>query len=195
MKNFILLFDLGGVLVDLGDPVSAIGLGIDSDEFWATWLSSPLVRAYETGRLSSQEFVTQFGAHLGFHDTAEFDRRIRNWRLPMFDGSEQLLNSLAGKVEVALLSNTNEIHWQFVQSQTDVFATFAKLFLSFETGNAKPEVAAFQDVIDHFDCDPVDIIFLDDNANNVAAAKAAGLRSRQTKGPKEVKKAVDDFLA
>jgi HAD superfamily hydrolase (TIGR01509 family) len=195
MQNTILLFDLGGVLVDLGDPVTEIGLDIDSDDFWATWLSSPLVQAYETGRLSSQEFVTQFGAHLGFSDIAEFDRRIRNWRLPLFDGSEQFLTSLAGQVEIALLSNTNEIHWQYVQSQTDVFAMFSKLFLSFETGKTKPELAAFQDVIEHFDCDPADIIFLDDNANNIAAAQDAGLRSRQTKGLQEVKKAVNDFLA
>jgi HAD superfamily hydrolase (TIGR01509 family) len=194
MKNSILLFDLGGVLVDLGDPVSAIGLDIDSDDFWATWLSSPLVRAYETGRLSSKEFVSQFGSHLGFLDSAEFDERIRRWQLPMFDGSEQFLKSLSGKVEVALLSNTNEIHWQFVQSQTDVFAMFAKLFLSFETGNAKPEAAAFQDVIDHFDCDPADIIFLDDNASNVAAAQSVGLRARRTQGLAEVMTAVGDFI-
>ena len=194
MNKNILLFDLGGVLVDLGDPVAAIGLDMSSDEFWATWLSSPLVRSYETGQLTSEEFVTQFGAHLGFHNAAEFDQLIRSWRLPMFDESEEFLKSLTQDVEVALLSNTNEIHWQFVLSQTAVFESFSKLFLSFETGNAKPDTAAFQDVVDHFGCNPGDIVFLDDNAHNVAAAQSVGLRSKQTKGHAEVRQAVDEFF-
>jgi hypothetical protein len=36
----ILLFDLGGVLADLGDPVTTIGLDLEPDEFWAIWLGS-----------------------------------------------------------------------------------------------------------------------------------------------------------
>ena len=112
----------------------------------------------------------------------------------MFDGSEQFLHSLFGSVDVALLSNINEIHWQFVRSQTGVFANFSKLFLSYETGNRKPDAAAFHDVIDHFSCDPEDIVFLDDTARNVAAAQDVGLRSKQVKGLAEVKQAVNEFL-
>ena len=194
MNNSVLLFDLGGVLVDLGDPVAALGLDISDEEFWAIWLSSPLVQGFETGQLTSEQFVAQFGAQLGFHDAAEFDQRIRGWRLPMFDESERFLDSLTAKFEVALLSNTNEIHWAFVLSQTNVFNSFSKLFLSFETGNAKPGAAAFQDVISHFKCDPHDIVFLDDNAHNVAAAQSAGLRAKQTKGHAEVRQAVDEFF-
>ncbi|MGI9271561.1 MAG: HAD family hydrolase [Woeseiaceae bacterium] len=194
MNKKILLFDLGGVLVDLGDPVAAIGLDMSNEEFWAIWLASPLVRAYETGRLTSAEFVTQFGAELGFTDAAEFDRLIRSWQLPMFDESEKFLVALFSELEVALLSNINEIHWQCVKSQTEIFSNFSKLFLSYETGNRKPDVAAYQDVIDHFDCDPGDIIFLDDTAHNVAAAQSLGMRSKQTTGHAEVRQAVDEFF-
>jgi len=194
MQKSILLFDLGGVLVDLGDPAGAIGLDISNEEFWTIWLSSPLVRRYETGRLSTAEFVAQFGAQMDIHDAAEFDQRIRSWLLPMFDGSEQFLHSLFGSVEVALLSNINEIHWQCVQAQTDVFTNFSKLFLSYETGNRKPDVGAYHDVVEHFSCDPANIVFLDDTAHNVAAARDVGMRSRQVRGLAEVKQAVDELL-
>ena len=195
MTNSILLFDLGGVLVDLGDPVTEIGLSMSADEFWTTWLASPLVRGFETGKLSRSEFLCQFGAQLGFDDAAVFEERLRRWRLPLFDGSEQLLNSLFGRVEIALLSNTNEIHWQFVLSQTNVFEKFSQLFLSFETGNAKPAPAAFTDVIEHFACEPGDIVFLDDSANNIAAAQSAGLRAQLVRGHAEVKRAVEAAVA
>lgn len=182
MKQTIILFDLGGVLVDLADPVTSIGLSMTRDEFWLIWLSSPLVQQFEKGQLSTPSFVAQFGAQLGFQDAAEFDRALRQWQLPMFDGAEHALRSLTESSTVALLSNTNEIHWQQVESQTDVFTQFSKVFLSYETGNAKPSPAAFLDVVQYFDCDPADIFFFDDNAGNVAAARAEGLRSVQVQG-------------
>ena len=81
------------------------------------------------------------------------------------------MRALTQSHTVALLSNTNEIHWNHVDAQSDVFTSFAKLFLSYETGNAKPTAAAFHDVVTHFDCDPGQIVFFDDNAGNVAAAQ------------------------
>jgi putative hydrolase of the HAD superfamily len=182
MRQQILLFDLGGVLVDLADPVSSIGLDMTSEEFWTLWLGSPLVRGFETGRLTAREFVAQFGAQLGFSDAAEFDRALRRWHLPMFGGAEASLRQLTTSHTVALLSNTNEIHWQHVVSQTDVFDAFDQLFLSYVTGHAKPDPASFQDVLAHFDCAPSDVIFFDDNAGNVAAARNEGLAAVQVSG-------------
>jgi HAD superfamily hydrolase (TIGR01509 family) len=194
MRQQIILLDLGGVLVDLADPVTSIGLSMSAEEFWAIWLSSPLVQKFETGRLSAFEFVTQFGAELGFDDTEEFDRALRSWHLPMFDGAEKALRTLTESNTIALLSNTNEIHWQHVASQTDVFAEFAKVFLSYETGNAKPHPSAFHEVVAHFDCAPQDIVFFDDNVGNVAAARAEGLRAVRVQGWSEVERAIDKIL-
>lgn len=194
MQQQIILFDLGGVLVDLADPVTSIGLSMSGDEFWSVWLSSPLVQQFETGQLTASEFVAKFGVELGFHDADEFDRALRSWHLPLFDGVEVALQDLADSNTIALLSNTNEIHWQHVESQTDVFAGFAKLFLSYETGNAKPHPSAFHDVVEHFDCEPQDIIFFDDNASNVAAAIAEGLRAVQVQGWSNVEQEVAKIL-
>lgn len=194
MSQPIILFDLGGVLVDLGDPVAAIGLDMSDAEFWAMWLSSPLVYELETGQLSTENFISRFSGELGFEDAECFDLAIRSWQLPMFEGAEQYLRSLTGSMQVALLSNINDLHWQHVQSQTDVFATFSKLFLSYETGFAKPHAAAFHDVVRHFACEPAEIFFLDDNPNNVAAAEAAGLKARRVRGLEEAKQAVSEIL-
>lgn len=182
MQRPILLFDLGGVLVDLADPAKSIGLQMTTEEFWAVWLNSPLVREFETGRLSRRQFAEGLGAQLGFASGAAFDAALRRWHLPMFDGVENSLRELTSTHAVALLSNTNEIHWQHVAGQSDVFDGFERLFLSYETGNAKPDPAAFHDVIEHFGCDPVDILFFDDSPGNVAAARQAGLQAVRVRG-------------
>jgi putative hydrolase of the HAD superfamily len=195
MRETILLLDLGGVLVDLGDPAGAMQLGMDNEAFWTIWLSSPLVHQLETGQLDAEGFVARFGAGVGIPDAADFGRRLRRWKLPLFDGVEPYLRSLAKTTDIALLSNTNEIHWQHVLSQSDVFDSFSHLFLSFETGNAKPQAAAFLDVVQHFDRAPADIFCLDDIANNVAAAKASGLRAKEVSGIAELRQAVGEFCA
>src|SRR5580704_9548250 len=55
----IVLFDLGGVLVDFGGVGAMRELaGIDSDdELWRRWLSSPSVRAFERGQCSAADFA------------------------------------------------------------------------------------------------------------------------------------------
>ena len=194
MQRPILLFDLGGVLVDLADPVTSIGLDMTSEEFWAMWLSSPLVHQFETGLLTTEDFVARLGAQLGFADATEFDRALRRWHLPMFDGAEEALRELTDDYTVALLSNTNEVHWDHVVSRSDVFAQFDQLFLSYVTGNLKPDPVAFQEVVAHFDCAPADVFFFDDNAGNVAAARREGLQATQVSGWTAVAEAVAKVL-
>ena len=194
MQATVLLFDLGGVLVDLGDPAGAMQLNISNEHFWRLWLASPHVHQFETGQLDTRGFVAAFAATLGIADAAEFEQRLRAWQLPMFAGVEQYLRSLAEDNALALLSNTNELHWQHVVSQTDVFNEFARLFLSYETGHAKPSPEAFLDVVTHFGCAPEHIVFLDDNPANVAAAQASGLRAQQVQGFTELRQAVDKLI-
>jgi hypothetical protein len=43
----VILFDLGGALLNLRDPISTFELDIDGSEFLQTWIMSPSVRALE----------------------------------------------------------------------------------------------------------------------------------------------------
>lgn len=56
-KYKVILFDLGGVLLKLHDPISTFGLQIDEPEFLRTWIMSPAVRALESGQISGKEFA------------------------------------------------------------------------------------------------------------------------------------------
>lgn len=176
-----LLLDLGGVLADLGDPVSAMDLAMTPDAFWATWLSSPQVRAFETGRLTRAEFCAQMAPELGVSAATDFEQRFDDWQLRLFPGVEDLVLSMAGRCNIALLSNTNEIHWGQVSSST-IFSRFDRIFLSFETGHYKPAPASYQQVIDYYDCDPRDIVFIDDSPKNVAAAHGLRIDARLARG-------------
>jgi hypothetical protein len=57
-RTRIVLFDLGGVLADLGEPTKTIGLDLSDEQFWQIWLNSPHVNAFERGELAFRESPT-----------------------------------------------------------------------------------------------------------------------------------------
>ena len=185
MAKPVLLLDLGGVLADLGDPVTAMGLDMTTPEFWNTWVDAPAVRGFETGQLQEGQFFTEVAEQLGMsRELAE--ERFHAWQLRLFPGLESFVEQAARRFELALLSNTNPIHWQQVTASTPVFSTFAKLFLSYETGRFKPDPDAFEQVIDEFGAAPADIVFYDDTSRNVVAARKLGIDAHCVSGLDEV---------
>ncbi len=175
MATRVMLFDLGGVLADLGDPVAAMELDMESDAFWRTWTRSPSVRAFETGRMSERDFFEAIARELGYRGRVPFERAFARWVLRPFPGIEAFVRQRERGRQLALLSNTNPIHWRQVTAATTVFDGFRQTFLSFETGLFKPDPDAFLQVIEHFGCRPADIRFLDDVQANVDAARALGI--------------------
>ena len=108
-----------------------------------------------------------------------------NWNYS--PGAEELIQSISTEYRVALLSNTNAVHWDQVTGVTDMFSTFDHLFLSFETGHYKPDAESYEQVVTHFDCEPADIRFFDDSPRNVSAARELGFNAHQVRGIGEVR--------
>ena len=185
MRKRIVLFDLGGVLADLGDPVRAMQLDMSNDEFWAIWPNSPAVREFECGRIQIDEFCERLAPEFDESSGRRMRERLERWHLELYDGVEALVADTMAGSRVALLSNTNPLHWSQVTAGTRLFDQFDALFLSFETGHFKPDAAAFEQVVLHYDCSSSDILFIDDVERNVSAATAAGLRAHVARGPAE----------
>lgn len=186
----ILLFDLGGVLADLGDPSTSMKLKASPEQFWNIWLNSEYVRAFESGLCSISEFAPMIAGELGELNLEDFEPRLRDWRLKLLPDTENFLRSVAKNYQLALLSNTNELHWSQIQSSRQVFSMFAKLFLSFETRKYKPQKSAFEQVLRHFGGDPEDVTFLDDSTDNIWVAKDVGFHAVQVAGIKAVEQAI-----
>jgi putative hydrolase of the HAD superfamily len=193
-KNRVLLFDLGGVLADLGTPAADVGLDMTNDEFWGVWLNSSSVHAFETGKLDRDVFCRRIARELGWPDAESFESRLRQWQLPLYPGVEDLVRSIPDSVRIALLSNTNELHWAQVVSSTDLFARFDHLFLSYESGHYKPMHAAFEQVTAHYGCVPGDVLFLDDSSLNIAAAIEVGFDAHRVRGVDESRAVIDREL-
>ena len=99
------------------------------------------------------------------------------------------IKALKQRANVYLLSNTNDLHWQYCLdhwfnangNRCEDF--FDKVFLSQEMHLEKPHAEIFEQVIKTIDAgrgsETSDTIFFDDNLDNVNAAKSCGIQAVQ----------------
>lgn len=183
----VILFDLGGVLLRLRDPISTFELQIDEAEFLRTWIMSPSVRSLESGRISAEEFARRVVVEMDLPmNWQEFLRRFDRWPDGFHPKAVDLLDRIPSRYACAILSNTNAVHWQQVNVPGKFGNRFDRYFLSYESGLLKPDQDSFLQVSASYACRPEEIILFDDNPLNVAAAGDVGMESVCVQDPDEL---------
>jgi glucose-1-phosphatase len=186
----LLVFDLGGVLVENvgAERLSAwMSTPATPEELWRIWLTSPTVRAFESGTLPAAQFAAGVIAELFLPVRPdEFLTEFAACVTQLYPGALDLLRHLSQSYRLASLSNTNDIHWHRCLYEMELATVFHYHFPSHKTGRLKPDRAAFEYVIQYTGCRPERTLFVDDNQLNVDSAAAVGMVARRTVGMREV---------
>jgi glucose-1-phosphatase len=191
----VVLFDLGGVLIELGGVTSLQEMaGLASDEaVWQKWLTSPWVRRFESGGCTPVEFSTGVVTEWDLSVSPErFLEIFRDWPIGPMAGSSELLAEVQREVPIGCLSNTNTLHWEYQFARWPILGLFDFQFLSFDLGLVKPDPAVFHAVSDRLPVSPDRVLFLDDNTLNADAARLFGFRSQRVRGVDEARGALVD---
>lgn len=183
------VFDLGGVLVKLeGLPnfMSLLAPNLAPEAFHQLWLHSAAVRAHEGGKMDVVAFLDAFQKEVGTKLPQDsLLKAFYGFITEPYDAAIPLLKKLRGRIPVAMLSNTSAAHWTDINTRYPEIAKEMQLFLSYEMGLLKPDLACFQFVVDSLGYQAENIIFFDDNPTNVAAAKKIGLSAYRVNGAAE----------
>jgi putative hydrolase of the HAD superfamily len=175
-----ILFDLGGVLVELLEERALMRLCPhleDRNQVHDAWVGSPAVRAFETGRIGFEEFCRAVMTDLGVEASLDEFREAHAMFLgDPFPGAETLVREVKERHAVACLSNTNVEHIRGLRERSGILDLFDHLFLSYETGLVKPDNNAFDHVARTVGVLPGEILFIDDKWQNVEAAGRSGLQ-------------------
>lgn len=188
----VVLFDLGGVLIQLSGATWIQELsGIDTEEeIWRRWLSCPWVRSFESGCCSPDEFAVGIVQEWGLRtDAAGFLEAFRGLPVGPFDGAGELIAEVAVSRQVGCLSNTNALHWSD-QMAWGLYDLLHHRFLSHELGVVKPDREVYEMVMAELDVPADRVLFLDDNLINVTAAREAGLHAEHVKGLEQARSAL-----
>ena len=183
LKNII--FDLGGVLLDLDVPgcmeeLERIGL----HEVWK-WMTgtneSGFFKDYEAGILTTVQFREHIRQWTGCSlPDADIDRIWNRMLKDVPAYKLDLLWSLRKDYNLYLLSNTNELHWQvctgkFSYRDRQVQDYFARIFLSFQMHLVKPDTEIFREVLNEAGLMAEETLFVDDSIANCQAAASLGI--------------------
>jgi glucose-1-phosphatase len=180
-------FDLGNVLApldfDRAYRRAARLTGLNEREVARLLEESGLSVPYESGWISSAEFHRRtdelLGLGLGFEDFGAL------W-CDMFGDealvSEDLIHELESVVRVAMLSNTNELHFHSLRDRFPVVRRFATTVLSYEVGAMKPAPAIYVAAMEATGSRPHECFFTDDRPENVEGARALGIHAEVFEG-------------
>ncbi len=180
----VIYLDLGKVIIDFDysvaarqietlTPLSLAGIArVLSD--------GGLIEEYETGKISSEKHYQKVCRMLQMNVSMEQFRCLwGSMFLPEPLLSEELLEALKQRYRLILLSNTNEIHFGYVIQKYPILRHIEERMLSYEVGYMKPQPEIFRMAIKRAGVLPQEIFFADDRAENIEAAREAGLQAYQ----------------
>lgn len=104
-------------------------------------------------------------------------------------------HSLKSKCKIAILSNLTPFDKKRIDDQYDL-KMFDKVYLTFELGMRKPDKEIYDYVLDDLGVLPEEILFIDDDKDNIDGAKRCGWNTCQAFGYEldKIKECVEQFL-
>jgi glucose-1-phosphatase len=178
-----LIFDLGKVVFDLSfDRVFqswSISSGKHFNDIKNKFEFDTLFDKFEKDEIAASQFRSMVSQRLSINlSDIDFDNGWCNLYMDVYNGIDDLLINLKRNYKLVALTNTNIIHHNvWPVKYAHVLVHFEKIFSSHEMGARKPEAEAYKIVLDHLQCKPSEVIFLDDNADNIRGAKEIGIET------------------
>ena len=187
----VLLFDLGGVLVDFSgveDLRPLLPEAMEDEALLARWATCPHSLAYGAGQLTTDEFMPLFVREWRIDAApADFRAAWQGWVRGWLPGAAALIEDLRPRYRLAALSNSNAAHWEQL-ARLGMLDAFHLALGSHQLGVRKPHPAIYREAIRRLEVEPLTVLFFDDSAANVDAARATGMQAAQVDGPDAVRR-------
>ena len=180
-----IIFDLGGVIlnIDFNEATNAFkALGIENfDSYFNQYHANPLFKKLELGAVEESFYDDLRKAALIDASNESIDTAWNAMLLDFPAKKIEFLKELSTQYRLFLFSNTNAIHHAAflqkfrLQFGYDFDGLFEKAYYSHLIGYRKPEIKAFQFVLNDSKLEPGETLFIDDTLPNVEAANKAGI--------------------
>lgn len=188
IKN--LLFDLGGVLYQI--DYSKVGNALNKlnpNLVFSQLQQHPIFDQFEIGAISPQEFRSELNQLLQKQlPDNEIDAIWNSMLIGLFPDRLELIHELSKRYPIALLSNANAIHYDYILPECEpLFKHFQKIFFSFEIGKRKPHPETFEWVLHQLQWKPEETLFIEDSPQHIHGAKLSGIQTLFLQEPHSLK--------
>ena len=191
-----LLFDLGGVLIDINFTralhVWAAFSSFSFEELQEVFQHDIAYQRHETGEMDAKDYFNSLRASLKLDAS---DQQIEvGWNaifVSEISQTVQAVRKVRAKYPCYVFTNSNPTHQRVCRSRfPDVFTAFEYVFVSSDIGLRKPHRAAFEYLTRVLGVAAGSILFFDDMLENVTGALDAGLLAVHVRSPADVQDAL-----
>jgi putative hydrolase of the HAD superfamily len=197
-SNRIVVFDLGKVLLDFNNRLISGRLaelsGRPEEEVRRIVFGSLLEKGLDSGKTTPEEFFSGLRAELSLSISYEEFKPLWCRIFTPIPGMKEIVKQLKGNCRLALLSNTNALHFEYLLEQYPILSLFDHHFLSYRLHLLKPDPAIYRAVLDFFHAEPQDMIYFDDIPAYADAALALGIEAVRFESAGQVREILAERL-
>ncbi len=198
-----LIFDMGNVVLNVDHMIAcrkfAEFSSLSDEEIYKNIIGTSLEDSFERGEISSNTFylsvLEKICADIPFEDF----NMIFSDVFSLNNGMTEVISRIKEKAGIILLSNTNKLHFSWVEKKFDVLKEFKVRVLSYEVGIRKPEKEIFIFALEKLGFKPEEVLYIDDVKEYINSAKELGINGILFESADglvtELKKYFPDFLS
>ena len=208
----VIIFDWGGVveshennLRDLKEAkirmIKKLNSNLSDEEILAGWTdktSTGILIGATNDSENIKDWVNLVQYNMGISISYDEFKRLYEEELSSVKYYKEVVDyahSLKNRCKIAVLSNLMPFDKKRIDNQYDL-DEFDYVYLSFEIGLKKPDKQIYEYVLNDLKIDANDILFIDDDTDNISMAKECGWNTCQAFGYEldKIKKSVEEFL-
>lgn len=175
-----MLFDIGNVILRFDFSIALRRIAGHCELHDSTEVLAAIERiksGYEEGQIDRAAFLRGVFDALRYRGTeADF---VSAWE-EIFEPNAPMLGlieRLHGQLPLFLLSNTSDLHREYIFRRYPIFRRFTAGVYSYEAGASKPGRQIYEIAIRELALDPAATFFIDDLLPNIETARALGFRA------------------
>ena len=188
-----IILDMGNVLLEWNKDKILQSISDTKEEYLVldkTIFQSGLWERLDLGTMTREELVLKVVSMIGRVYQKKVEEVIWNWSsyIDIYTEVFPVLSELKKKGHrIFVLSNTSKVFYDLLKEQLSPLKELLDGFvLSCDIKAIKLDLAMFKKILDKYQLDPVNCVFLDDIENNTIAAEKLGIKAYQVKQRSDV---------
>ena len=188
-----IILDMGNVLLEWNKDKILQGVSDTKKDYLIldkTIFQSGLWERLDFGTMAREELVLKVVSMIGSTYQKKVEEVIWNWPsyIDIYTEVFPVLSELKKKGHrIFVLSNTSKVFYDLLEEQLSPLKELLDGFvLSCDIKAIKPDLAIFKEILDKYQLDPTNCVFLDDIEDNTSAAEKLGIKAYQVKKRSDV---------
>ncbi len=189
-----IIFDLGNVLINFDHRIAVRKISPlcvkTEEEIFNFFFDSPLTGLFEEGMIEPGEFFS--GVKKALKLNIDYEAFLPVWNGIFFLTASnrsvyRLAKALRKNYRLALLSNINTLHFDYLKDNFPVFDPFHNLLLSFQMKLKKPDVRIYKKALAALGVQPQETFYTDDRPELIESAGRLGIQGFVFRGVEQLK--------